>query len=380
MSSVPHPLTLEDRALNGNRWRARRVLWAQTVFVGTMYAALATALVLWWLDADVAWLPQALAALQRHAAMLAVLGLLVGAAMTRQALHRDALRHNASAYAALPIQREMQQRRDWRVRAGLVAGWSGAAAVLGIALALRDGAAALAAAESLRWSLVAAVLATVMVPAPAWTPRVSEERTRSARVASTPRALVWLSVAALPHLPEWWWQRAGQTWMRGRATGVLAVGLALAPTEAAAIIVPITLLLFGALLNGLDVAHRLAGDVERLLAARPPAATQVWRALLPLHAVLAIAIAACVGSMMLAIGVPTVLMLALVAMWLIAASIDLLLAIRLRQAPQRLTLARTQLLLVTIAIASGLPLLLPVLAIAVLWVLARQLRADAAHA
>jgi hypothetical protein len=52
----------------------------------------------------------------------------------------------------------------------------------------------------------------------------------------------------------------------------------------------------------------------------------------------------------------------------------------LRQAPQRLTLARTQLLLVTIAIASGLPLLLPVLAIAVLWVLARQLRADAAHA
>jgi hypothetical protein len=153
-----------------------------------------------------------------------------------------------------------------------------------------------------------------------------------------------------------------------------------APTEAAAIIVPITLLLLGALLNGLDVAHRLAGDVVRLLAARPPRATHIWRALLPLHALLASALAACAGILLLAIGVSVVLMLVLVGMWLIAASIDLLLAIRLRQAPQRLSLARTQLMLVTIAIASGFPMLLPALAIAVLWVLARQLRAEAAHA
>lgn len=380
MPTLPHPLTLEDRALARNRWSVRRALWEQTLFIGAVYTALAVvALALWW-RMDATWIAQIAALIRRHESALALIALVAGSASTRVALQRDARRHYASAYAALPIQHEMQQWRDRHVRARTI-GRMFAAAAIGLALfALRDLAAALTAAASLRWSLIAAFLGMVLMPAPRWTSTLREGGSQRARAAHPPQWLASLSVTTLPYLPNWWWQRAGQTWMRGRAATMLAVGLLLAPSEVAAFLLPVTLLLIGALVNGLDVAHRLAGDAQYLLAARPPKATLLWRALWPLHVALTLALTGAFGVVLMALQLPALLVALVMVALMITASVDLLLAVVLRRTPARLTLARSQVVVITVAIASGLPILLPVFVVALAGMLVRNLRRDAAHA
>ncbi len=380
MPTLPHPLTLEDHALARNRLRVRRTLWEQTVFGIAVYALLVMVALAWWLRMDAVWIAQAAESIRRYESVLALIALAAGSVFARLALHRDARRHYASAYAVLPIQHEMQRRRDRRLRALLIVRML-VATLLGLALlALRDPPAALIAADSLRWSLIVAFLGIVLMPAPRWAKTLRSEQPTRARAASAPPWLVWLSVPTLPYLPNWWWQRAGQTWMRGRAATILAVGLLLAPSEVAAFLLPVTLLLIGALVNGLDVAHRLAGDTEHLLAARPPKATVLWRALWPLHVVLTTLLVGFSGIVLMALQLPVLPVLLVLITLLIAASVDLLLAVVLRRTPVRLTMARTQLVLITVAITSALPLLMPLVVCALLWTLIHRLRKDAAHA
>jgi hypothetical protein len=168
--------------------------------------------------------------------------------------------------------------------------------------------------------------------------------------------------------------------MRGRAASALATGLLLAPSEAAAIVVPITLLLLALLINALDAAHRLAGDVARLLAARPAAPRRLWRNLWPLHALLTAALVLAVASLLHLLGAGLGFAMLVVVALMLAASVDLLLAVVLRDAPQRLGIARTQCLILAAALASAFaPLVLPG-AILLLAALARRVARDDAHA
>jgi hypothetical protein len=378
MPALTHPLTLEDRALSRNRWRQRRVAWGQSLFLGVVHAMLATLAVMLWLQLDPGTLVSAARWIDLHASALA-LSALVGAAWAmRRQLVADARRHARSSHAALPVWRDAQRQRDTRLRWLFACGLALASvAAMGL-VALHDAASALTAADALRWSVLAALLAIVFVPAPR--DRMTPEIAISARQATAPRWITALATHEWPHLPQWWWQRAGSTWMRGRAASALATGLLLAPSEAVAVVVPITLLLLGLLLNALDAAHRLAGDVARLLAMRPAPPRRLWRNLWPLHALLTAALALVVASLLHLLGAGLGIVMLVVAALMLGASIDLLLAVVLRDTPQRLGIARTQCLVLAAALASAFaPMVLPG-ALLLLAALARRVARDDGHA
>ncbi len=378
MPALSHPLTLEDRSLAANRRRAWREAWAQSLFVGGSYAVFAMLAMAAWLRLDPDLLAPAADWIVAHATALA-LGALVAAAWTmRRRLGADARRHAQSSHAALPVWRDAQRQRDTRLRWQFAAGLVAAGGVLVGLFALHDASAALGVAGALRWSLLAAVLAIVFVPPPR--SAIAATTAASPRLAAAPRWIAALATHDLPHLPQWWWQRAGSSWMRGRAASALATGLLLAPSEAAAIVVPITLLLLALLINALDAAHRLAGDVARLLAARPAAPRRLWRNLWPLHALLTAALVLAVASLLHLLGAGLGFAMLVVVALMLAASVDLLLAVVLRDAPQRLGIARTQCLILAAALASAFaPLVLPG-AILLLAALARRVARDDAHA
>jgi hypothetical protein len=378
MPALSHPLTLEDRSLAANRRRAWREAWAQSLFVGGSYAVFAMLAMAAWLRLDPDLLAPAADWIVAHATALA-LGALVAAAWTmRRRLGADARRHAQSSHAALPVWRDAQRQRDTRLRWQFAAGLVAAGGVLVGLLALHDASAALGVAGALRWSLLAAVLAIVFVPPPR--SAIAATTAASPRLAAAPRWIAALATHDWPHLPQWWWQRAGSSWMRGRAASALATGLLLAPSEAAAIVVPITLLLLALLINALDAAHRLAGDVARLLAARPAAPRRLWRNLWPLHALLTAALVLAVASLLHLLGAGLGFAMLVVVALMLAASVDLLLAVVLRDAPQRLGIARTQCLILAAALASAFaPLVLPG-AILLLAALARRVARDDAHA
>ena len=378
MPALSHPLTLEDRSLAANRRRAWREAWAQSLFVGGSYAVFAMLAMAAWLRLDPDLLAPAADWIVAHATALA-LGALVAATWTiRRRLGADARRHAQSSHAALPVWRDAQRQRDTRLRWQFAAGLVAAGGVLVGLLALHDASAALGVAGALRWSLLAAVLAIVFVPPPR--SAIAATTAASPRLAAAPRWIAALATHDWPHLPQWWWQRAGSSWMRGRAASALATGLLLAPSEAAAIVVPITLLLLTLLINALDAAHRLAGDVARLLAARPAAPRRLWRNLWPLHALLTAALVLAVASLLHLLGAGLGFAMLVVVALMLAASVDLLLAVVLRDAPQRLGIARTQCLILAAALASAFaPLVLPG-AILLLAALARRVARDDAHA
>lgn len=378
MPALSHPLTLEDRSLAANRRRAWREAWAQSLFVGGSYAVFAMLAMAAWLRLDPDLLAPAADWIVAHATALA-LGALVAAAWTmRRRLGADARRHAQSSHAALPVWRDAQRQRDTRLRWQFAAGLVAAGGVLVGLFALHDASAALGVAGALRWSLLAAVLAIVFVPPPR--SAIAATTAASPRLAAAPRWIAALATHDWPHLPQWWWQRAGSSWMRGRAASALATGLLLAPSEAAAIVVPITLLLLALLINALDAAHRLAGDVARLLAARPAAPRRLWRNLWPLHALLTAALVLAVASLLHLLGAGLGFAMLVVVALMLAASVDLLLAVVLRDAPQRLGIARTQCLILAAALASAFaPLVLPG-AILLLAALARRVARDDAHA
>jgi len=380
MPAFPHPLTVEDQLLAGNRWRARRELWPQSLFLFGMYAALAAVALLFWLRVDAATVAALVVAVRQHEVDLALLTLALSAAVTRRALLVDALRQRAGAYAALPIWREMQARRDARTRALWILRAGASVVTVLVLFALRDGADAWTLTRSLVWSVFALVLAGVFVPTPRRALSNLEATSARARLAVAPRWLDALSSASLPHLPQWWWQQAGQVWLRGRASTTLAVGLLLAPMEAAAILVPLTLFMLVALVSALDVAHGLAAQLTAVLAARPPQARALWRALLPLHSLLVALVVLFVAALLHLVRAPASWLLIASLGIVLVASVDLLLAIVVRRAPQRLPIARIQVLLIAIAIASALPPLLPLFAAALLYFLARRVLADGAHA
>lgn len=363
-----------------NRWRVRRELWEQSLFVAAAYAALALLGLLLWLRVDPAPLQRAAAMVAQHQVGVALLALLAGLAATRARLVADARRHLASSHAALPIWREMQAARDRRLRARLILGTAlGLALAIGL-LALHDPGVAWSAAGALRWSLAAAFLAIVFAPGANAGTVLAHASARSARMASLPRWLGWMQRPALPHLPQWWWQRSASLWLRGRAATSLALGLLLAPTEATAILVPVTVLMLMALLNALDVAHRLGGEVESALAQRPPAPRLLSRALSPLHAALSLATAMFLALLLQLLQAPALLAALVGAAVLLLSAIDLRLGLLLRREPRRLPLVRTQVLLVLAAVAAAMPLLLLPLAIVLLVACERRLRAESAHA
>lgn len=378
MPALPHPLTLEDRALAAHRWQARREARGQSLFLVAAYAVLAWLTLAAWLRHDAGWIASTLAWIHGHAVALAVAALVVSGWTMRRLMAADARRHARSSHAALPIWREMQRQRDTRLRWRFALQLSGALVCLAALVALQDVVAAWTMLDGLRWSWLAAVLALVFVPPP----RRSSEGIGldPPRLARAPAWLHWLDTPALPHLPQWWWQRAGASWMRGRAASALAFGLLVAPSEAAAIVVPVTLLMLMALANGLDIAHRLAGDVSQLLAERPPHARRIWRCLLPLHLLLALSLVSLVLALMHALGLGPLALALLAAALCLTAQIDLLLALLLRQQAARLGLVRVQCAVVAAALASAFPPLLPVAA-AGLWLwLMRRVWTEAAHA
>ncbi len=380
MPALPHPLTLEDQMLARNRGRLRRELWGQSLFVAVAYAALAMLGSLLWLRVDPAQLGRVSTMIERHQVALAVLALLAGVAATHARLVADARRHLASSHAALPIWRDMQAGRDRRLRARLMFGaWLGFAVAI-LLLALHDRGVAWRCAGALRWSLAAAFLAIVFAPGANVRAVLALDTARRARPASLPRWLARMQRPLLPHLPQWWWQRSASLWLRGRAAASLAIGLLLAPTDAAAILVPISVLMLMALLNALDVAHRLGSEVESALAQRPPSARVLLLALRPLHAALSLATAAFLALLLQLLQAPTALAMLVAAALLLLSAIDLRLALLLRREPHRLTLVRTQVLLVLAATAGAMPLLLPLLALALLIACERRLRAESAHA
>lgn len=380
MSALPHPLTLEDRLLARNRGRARRELWAQSLFVAFLYAALGGFALLLWLGVDGARVQVMVLAAERHQVALSLVALVAAVLTTRARLRTDARRHLASAHAALPIWRDVQAGRDRRLRAQLVLRLA-LGFVLAVALvAVHDGAAAWAVADALRWSLVAAFLAIVLVPAADPRRLVSAGVQPRARAATVPRWLGGLARPALPHLPQWWWQRSASLWLRGRAATTLAVGLLLAPSDAAAILLPIVLLMLMAVLNALDVAHRLAAEVESALAARPPTPKVLLQALWPLHTTLSLAAAVLPALILLLLRAPGSLCAGVAIGVLLLSALDLRLAVLVRRDVRRLPIARTQVLLVLAALASALPMLLPAAALALLWTLARRLHAESMHA
>ncbi len=378
MPALPHPLTLEDQMLAGHRWQARRALWPQTLFLAATYGVLAWVLVLLWWRVDAHWITAGAMWIRAHETLLALAAIGVAMVLARTRLRRDARRHAASAGAAMPVWRDMQRRRDTRTR--MVLGLHAVASVTLVVgmVALHDPGAAWSSAASLRWSLLAALLTIVFMPAPAG--RASTQATRPPRLAQVPRWLASLGSTDLPHLPQWWWQRAGSAWMRGRAATAMATGLLLAPTEAIAILLPMSLLMLAALFNALDVAHRLAAEVASVLAARPPCARRLWRALWPLHLGLT-GLLAFVSSVLLQLVriTPAVTLVIGVAV-VITASIDFLLAIVLRHAPHRLGLARMQLAVLAAALASAMPPLLPLAASGLLVLLARRVWRGDVHA
>ncbi|MCC6563079.1 MAG: hypothetical protein IT478_17120 [Xanthomonadales bacterium] len=380
MPALPHPLTLEDQLLARNRGRLRRELWGQSLFVALAYAALALLGLLLWLRVDPVQLGRISTMVERHQVALAVLALLAGVAATHARLVADARRHFASSHAALPIWRDTQAARDRRLRTRLVLRAALGFALVPLLLALRNPAAAWAMAGALRWSLAAAFLAIVFAPGANVRAVLAQDTARRARPASLPRWLGWMQRPALPHLPQWWWQRSASLWLRGRAAASLAIGLLLAPTDAAAILVPISVLMLMALLNALDVAHRLGSEVESALAQRPPSPRVLSLALRPLHAMLSLAAATRLALLLQSLQAPAVLAVLVAAAVLLLSAIDLRLALLLRREPHRLTLVRTQVLLVLAATAGAMPLLLPLLAPALLIACEQRLRAESAHA
>jgi hypothetical protein len=322
----------------------------------------------------------AVAMIERHPSALALAALIATAALMHRRLRTDARRHLASAHAALPVWREVQAARDRRLRLRLLLQWLAGYLLLPILLALHDPAAAWLAAAALRWSLAAAFLAVVFVPAPDPRRLDAAGAQPGARAAQLPRWLEALARPALPHLPQWWWQRSASLWLRGRAASALAVGLLLAPTDAIAILLPITLLMLMALVNALDVAHRLGADVEFVLAQRPPRLAALRAALRPLQATLALALACFLAILLALLQAPWTLALAVMLASLLLAALDARLALLLRRDIARLAIARGQVLLVLAALASSLPMLAPVAALALLAALERRLRAEAAHA
>lgn len=375
MPALPHPLTLEERLLAENRWRARRAAIGESMFLGAGHAALLL-LAVWawlWLDAGVFAAMAAWVELQATSATLAVL--VATAWAMRQRLARDARRHARSSQAALPIWRETQRRRDTRVRTRFALALTLGAAAAWALIALHDAQAATRIAAALRFALLAAWLAIVFVPAPPLGPDRLDAV--SARLARVPRWIDRLAARDLPHLPQWWWQRAASTWMRGRAATALGAGLLLAPSEAVAIVVPLALLVLMALINALDVAHRLGGDAARLLAERPPGARRLWRSLWPLHLTLVAMLVALVLGVLHLVGVGAAALLAVGAAIVLVAQIDFLLALVLRRRPQRLPIVRLQAGLVAIAVAGAFAPLLVVGAVAGwAWLLRRVLRED----
>jgi hypothetical protein len=375
MPALPHPLTLEERLLAENRWRARRAAIGESAFLGAGYAALSL-LALWaWWRLDARAFAAMAAWVEVQATSLTLAALVVTAWAIRQRLAMDARRHAHSSQAALPIWRETQRRRDTRVRSrfalaltlGAVAAWA--------LIALHDAQGATRIAAALRFALLAAWLAVVFVPAPR--PGPDRLHAASARLARVPRWIEWLAARDLPHLSQWWWQRAASAWMRGRAATALGAGLLLAPSEAAAVVVPLTLLALMALVNALDAAHRLAGEVLRLLAERPPGARRLWRNLWPLQLVLAAMAALLVLGVLHLLGAGVAVLLATAAAILLIAQIDFLLALVLRRRPERLPIVRLQTGLIAIAVAGAFAPLLLVGAVAGwIWLLRRVLRED----
>lgn len=369
MPALPHPLTLEDRMLAGHRWRARRVALAQTLFSGFAAALLAALALVAWLNSNPRWLAPTLDWLDGHAAPLALAALGASAWAMRQRMAADARRHAASSAAALPIWREVQRQRDTRLRWRFALQWTAALALLVGLTALHAGYAVWPALDALRWSWLAALLAIVFVPAPRVRP--DDTHVLPPRLARVPAWFAIFGSRALPNLPQWWWQRAGSTWMRGRAASALGVGLLLAPSEVAAMVVPLIALLLMALVNALDGAHRLAGAISQLLAERPPRPRQLWRSLLPLHGALASLLVALVLALCQQLGFGTMALALIAATAFLVVQIDLLMALALRHRPARLVSARRQCALVAAALASAFPPLL-LLAVAVLWVLLMQ--------
>jgi hypothetical protein len=380
MPALPHPLTLEDQLLARNRGRARRELWGQSLFVAAAYASLALLGLLLWLRVDPAQLDAASTMIERHRVALTVLALVAGLALTHARLVADTRRHLASAHAALPIWRDMQAVRDRRLRTRLVQRAALGFALVPLLAAMRNPAAAWAMADALRWSLAAAFLAIVFAPGANARTVLALYAQRRARPASLPRWLAWMQHPLLPHLPQWWWQRSASLWLRGRAATTLAFGLLLAPTDAIAILLPFVLLMLMAVLNALDVAHRLAAEIESALAARPPTPKVLLRALWPLHATLSLAAAVLPALILFLLQAPGLLCAGVAIAILWWSALDLRLAVLLRRDARRIRIARTQVLLVLAALAGALPMLLPVTALALLVALERRLLAESAHA
>jgi hypothetical protein len=378
MPALTHPLTLEDRALTRNRWRQRRVAWGQSLFLVVVHATLATLAVMSWLQLDPRKLVSAARWVDLHASVLALAALLGAAWAMRRQLVADARRHAGSSHAALPIWRDVQRHRDTRLRWRFALQLTTTMLVAAALVAVHDVATAGSALDGLRWSWLAAVLALVFVPAPSHRPGTAA--TSLPRIARVPNWIAVFASRTLPHLPQWWWQRAGTTWMRGRAASALAIGLLVAPSEAAALIVPVVLLMLMALINALDVAHRLAGEISMLLAERPPVTHRLWRDLMPLHTLLTMLLIAPVLALLhlLGLGVPVLLVVAVVIA--LAAQIDLLFALVLRHRPARIGVVRLQCIVVAAALASAFaPLLL--LAAVMLWaLLMRRVWRDGPHA
>ncbi len=161
---------------------------------------------------------------------------------------------------------------------------------------------------------------------------------------------------------------------------MLTIGLLLAPTEAIAVLVPLTLLMLGALISALDVAHRIAAQLSSALAARPPRAGTIWRALWPLHLAVTMAIVLFVVALLQLLQVASITTAAIGLAVILVASLDLLLAIECRRVPQRLGIARAQVVLIGAALASGLPPLVPLFVVALIWLLGSRVRKDAARA
>jgi hypothetical protein len=154
----------------------------------------------------------------------------------------------------------------------------------------------------------------------------------------------------------------------------------LAPTDAIAILLPFVLLMLMAVLNALDVAHRLAAEIESALAARPPTPKVLLRALWPLHATLSLAAAVLPALILFLLQAPGLLCAGVAIAILWWSALDLRLAVLLRRDARRIRIARTQVLLVLAALAGALPMLLPVTALALLVALERRLLAESAHA
>lgn len=369
MPALPHPLTLEDRMLAGHRRRARREVAAQSLFLGVAGALLAAFALAAWLNSDPRWLAPTLTWIDGHAAPLALAALGASAWAMRQRMAADARRHVASSAAALPIWREVQRQRDTRLRWRFALQWTAALALLVALAALHAGDALWPALDGLRWSWLAALLAIVFVPAPRLRPH--DAHLLPPRLARVPRGFAIFGSREFPNLPQWWWQGAGATWMRGRAAGALAFGLLIAPSEVAAIVVPLIALLLMALVNALDGAHRLAGAISQLLAERPPRVRQLWRSLMPLHGALALLLVALVLALCHRLGSGTAMLALIAVTTVLLVQIDLLMALTLRHRPARLAPVRRQCVLFAAALTSAFPPLL-LLAAVVLWALLMQ--------